>query len=101
MSPGCIVWPATRRIRSPAWTCAAAAGLPVTTRPITFVLRSAATMKRHAKSTTAKTRLTAGPAKIAVSRRQVVCRQYASGASDHSSSCHMRVSPSAGRNSFR
>ena len=49
------------------------------------------------KSTTAKTRLTAGPAKIAVSRRHVACRQYASGASDHSSSCHMRVSPSAGR----
>ena len=36
-------------------------------------------------------RFTAGPAKIAVSLRHVAWRQYASGASDHSSSCHARV----------
>ena len=57
------------------------------------------TMKTAAKRTIANTMLTAGPAPIATSRRHVFWRQYASGASDISSSCHARVSPSAGRSS--
>ena len=68
---GFVATPSTARIRSPDRRWAAAAGLLGKTRPITLVFRSAATMKSAVKSTIAKTRLTAGPAKIAVSRRQV------------------------------
>ena len=69
--------------------------MPETTRPITFVSRVEATMNSTAKSTKANTRLTAGPAAIATSRRQVAWRQYASGASAHSSSCQIRELPSS------
>ena len=64
-----------------------------------FVSRVVATRKREVNRTIANTRFTAGPAPIATSRRHVACRQYASGASAISCSCHMRVSPSCGRSS--
>jgi len=47
----------------------------------------------------ANTRLTTGPARIAVNRRHVAARQYASRASEPSSSCQARVSPSFGLSS--